>query len=158
MTMPVFRARLKTQHLLTTKIQALKQFQTWSSPLAIQTAAKKELFWRLEHLHSWNRQSFLPTPSSVDIYGRLRFGLGHCGGPKLLVGLMDVGRANSVHQPDGASGDMFRYAIAATKRHWKRSKRRQYQPSWCASLSKLWYTMAMGYRSGQELLWIAQPT
>jgi hypothetical protein len=45
MAMAVFSARLKTRHLLTTKIKSLKQFRTWSSPIVIPTEAKEELFW-----------------------------------------------------------------------------------------------------------------
>jgi hypothetical protein len=68
MTMAVFPARLKTRHMLTTKIKALKQFKTWSSPIVIPTEAKEELFWWLDHLQSWNGQSFLPSSPQVEIF------------------------------------------------------------------------------------------
>ena len=68
MTMTVFPARLKTRHMLTTKIKALKKFKTWSSPIVIPTEAKEELFWWLDHLQSWNGQSFLPSSPQVEIF------------------------------------------------------------------------------------------
>jgi hypothetical protein len=68
MTMAVFPARLKTRHMLTTKIKAVKQFKAWSSHIVIPTEAKEELFWWLDHLQSWNGQSLLPSSPQVEIF------------------------------------------------------------------------------------------
>jgi hypothetical protein len=68
MTAAVFPARLKVQHLLADKIQALKSDISWETSVSLTPAAMEELLWWRTHLHQWNGLSWIVSTPQMDIY------------------------------------------------------------------------------------------
>lgn len=68
MTIAVFPARLMTRQLIQTQNAALARNCSWTDPVTLGKAARKNLEWWREHLSGWNGLGFLPQKTDVDAF------------------------------------------------------------------------------------------
>ena len=68
MTAAVLPARLRTQHLVQLKNEALRQHNSWTASVSLTDQAKEDLTWWIDGLKSWNGQSWIQQPPEEEVF------------------------------------------------------------------------------------------
>ncbi|KAG1608585.1 hypothetical protein G6F45_013562 [Rhizopus arrhizus] len=67
-TMPIFPARLYTQHLLHLKNNLIRHHPDWDRPHLLTNDSIVELKWWLNNLQQWNGRSILPSTPAHTLF------------------------------------------------------------------------------------------